>query len=224
MSWIVNKKNFLKKESVFNEFILISTPKCGGMSLEKYLENNKFKLDRPEKPNLLGHYTFLDTYLKIKNSKFHHINKYLIPYRNPYDWRKSFYKYVKSNPSGSGMPSMSYLFSNISFSNYIELLISGEYKKFGTIENLAMIPRNNYITNVISKNRQINDVKIYLYDMSEGFQKLFRNHFCIELDEKNKINTTSDVDNYNLSDDLLKKLNAFDAMDTSNNDVYIDLD
>lgn len=223
MSWIVSKNKHLNKESIFDNFVLISTPKCGGMSLEKYLEENKFQLNRPEKPNLLGHYTFLDTYFKIKNSSFNSLNKYLIPYRNPYEWRKSWYKYIKTNPNGSGMPTLYNLFNNISFSDYVELLVSGEYKKFGTIENLPFIPRNNYITNMISKNIEINDVKIYLFDMSKGFKKLFQNHFYIDIDEINKINTTSDVDDYTLSDNLLEKLNLFDTLETSNQNVYINL-
>ena len=70
------------------------------------------------------------------------------------------------------MPTLYNLFNNISFSDYVELLVSGEYKKFGTIENLPFIPRNNYITNMISKNIEINDVKIYLFDMSKGFKKI----------------------------------------------------
>ena len=34
MSWIVKKRNVFFKKNKFDEFILISTPKCGGMSLE----------------------------------------------------------------------------------------------------------------------------------------------------------------------------------------------
>ena len=46
MSWIVKKRNVFFKKNKFDEFILISTPKCGGMSLEKYLSNSGYSLSR----------------------------------------------------------------------------------------------------------------------------------------------------------------------------------
>jgi len=217
MSWIVKKKNVFFKKNKFDEFILISTPKCGGMSLEKYLSNSGYSLSRPQKPNLTGHYTFLDTYSKIESSKYKYITKYLIPYRDSYEWRKSFYKYVKSKPNESGMTTISYLFNQITFSQYVELLISGKYNNFGTIENLAFIPRNNYISNVLNENLKIDDVEIYLYNMSNGFKNLFTNHFECNLDETEIVNSTEDIETYLISDELLSKLNKFDEIKSSKN-------
>ena len=62
------------------------------------------------------------------------------------------------------MTTISYLFNQITFSQYVELLISGKYNNFGTIENL-IYTRNNYVSNVLNENIKIDNVEIYLYNM-----------------------------------------------------------
>lgn len=220
MSWIVSKDKLIRKKNGFDKFVLISTPKCGGMSLEKYLLENNFKLSRPKDLNLVGHFTFIDTYLKLQNTKYEKINNYLIPYRNSIEWRKSFYKYVKKNPSESGMPTVSSLFNKITFQDYIEMLVSNKFIRINTIENLAFIPMRNYISNFHPPFNEITNIVINLYNMSNGFSQLFKEYLDIELDESEIINSTQDSENYELNKQLLENLQEFDCIDDLNKNIY----
>ena len=58
--------------------------------IRKYLSNSGYSLSRPQKLNLTGHFTFLDTYSKIENSKYKYITKYLIPYRDSMNGESHF--------------------------------------------------------------------------------------------------------------------------------------
>tara|TARA_B100001250_G_scaffold169750_1_gene146211 strand:+ start:44185 stop:44877 length:693 start_codon:yes stop_codon:yes gene_type:complete len=216
MSWIVKKteqKDLFKKnksENIFDEFILISTPKCGGYSIEKILKENKYQLTRPEGLLMVGHYTFLDTYYRTFNSEYSDIKNFLIPIREPISWRRSFYNYVKTNPKESGCYWASQLFNTISFEEYIELLVDQGFNDFPTIDMLPFISMGSYITNVNLKTEPINDITIYLYDMTKGFYELFKNHFNIELKDEVTENISYYEEELEISKSLKEELYKFD--------------
>ena len=223
MSWIVNNKNKNVKSSnkvKFDDFILISTPKCGGYSIEEILKKNNFLLSRPTQASLTGHFTFLDTYHRISKSEFSHINNYLIPVREPVSWRRSFYNYVKHKPQESGQYFASELFNSISFEEYIEILIDKDDKQIPTIDNLPFISRGSYVTNRTLGDEIIKNVSIYIYDMTNGFSNLFNNHFDIELDNEVTNNSTSYKEDLELSKELVDRLNLFDDISKFNSEEY----
>lgn len=225
MSWIVTKKSNNRKlktenKKKFDEFILISTPKCGGYSIEEILTKNDFLLSRPQSVDLLGHFTLLDTYHRIAKSEFSHIKNYLIPVREPVSWRKSFYNYVKNKAQDSGQYYASELFKLISFQEYIEMLISEERKQIPSIDTLPFISRGSYVTNKTIDDKIIKNINIYIYDMTQGFSSLFKNHFDIDLDDEVTNNSTSYSEDLKLSDEQTERLNLFDDISEFNTEEY----
>ena len=221
MSWIVNNKNVKSSNrKKFDDFILISTPKCGGYSIEEILKENNFLLSRPAPVALTGHFTFLDTYHRISKSEFSHINNYIIPVREPVSWRRSFYNYVKYKPQESGQYFASELFNSISFEEYIEILIDKDTKQIPTIDNLPFISRGSYVTNRTLGDEIIKNVSIYIYDMTNGFSKLLNNHFDIKIDNEVTNNSTSYKEDLKLSEKLVDRLNLFDDISKFNSEDY----
>ena len=225
MSWIVTKKSSNRKVEIqnkekFDEFILISTPKCGGYSIEEILTKNDYLLSRPPTVALLGHFTFLDTYHRIAKSEFSHINNYLIPVREPVSWRRSFYNYVKNKAQDSGQYYASELSKLVSFQEYIEMLTSEERKQIPSIDTLPFISRGSYITNKTIDDKIIKNINIYIYDMTQGFSSLFKNHFDIDLDDEVTNNSTSYSEDLKLSDELISRLNLFDDISEFNTEEY----
>lgn len=223
MSWIVNNKNKNVKSSdteIFDDFILISTPKCGGYSIEEILEKNNFLLSRPTPVALTGHFTFLDTYHRISKSEFSYINNYLIPVREPVSWRRSFYNYVKHKPQESGQYFASELFNSISFEEYIEILTDKDAKQIPTIDNLPFLSRGSYVTNRTLGDEIIKNVSIYIYDMTNGFSNLLNNHFDIKIDNEVTNNSTSYKEDLKLSEELVDRLNLFDDLSKFNSEDY----
>jgi hypothetical protein len=221
MSWIVNNKNVKSSNrEKFDDFILISTPKCGGYSIEEILQKNNFLLSRPTSVALTGHFTFLDTYHRISTSEFSHINNYLIPVREPVSWRRSFYNYVKYKPQESGQYFASELFNSISFEEYIEILIDKDTKQIPTIDNLPFISRGSYVTNRTLGDEIIKNVSIYIYDMTNGFSNLLNNHFDIKIDNEVINNSTSYKEDLKLSEKLVNRLNLFDDISKFNSEDY----
>jgi hypothetical protein len=181
MSWIVKNQSKLNHPDFPDEFVLISMPKSGGYSIEKLFETNGYKLSRPKGLNLIGHYTFLDTYLRLKNSHYSYLKDYLIPIRETIKWRKSYYQYVKHQPVDSGMYYLSEIFKNFTFEDYVKKLVEGSFNKLNSINNLAVIPKSSFLTNNLYDKSFVTDVNVYVYDMTEGFSSLFRTYFGINI-------------------------------------------
>ena len=223
MSWIVKNKSKNRKNKLLNEFILISTPKCGGYTIEKLLTQNNFIISRPKGLDFVGHYSLLDTYARLHKTKYEHITNYLIPYRDSLPWRLSFYNYVKNQPFDSGMYFISNLFNSISYEEYIELLVKKSYTNLSTIENLAFLPRSAFLSNQITNGVNIKNINIYVYDMTNGFKKLFNQFFEIPLEEEVKENKSKYVESHLLSKRLHDELNKYDNIDFINFEPYISL-
>lgn len=221
MSWIVEKKNKFSSNHFHNKFILISMPKCGGYSLEKLFQQNGYNLSRPKGLNLTGHLTFVDTYLRIKDSQFSDIKNYLIPIREATSWRKSFYQYVKHQPQDSGMYFLSEIFKKITFEEYIDNLINYKFKDFKTIDNLALLPRGTYLSNQIMKDNYIENVNIYIYDMTSGYSQLFRNYFSIKIPEEIKENKSKTQEDISLDNNLSNSILKYDNIDFIKDLPYI---
>ena len=221
MSWIVNNqnKNTFKKIK-FDDFILISTPKCGSYFIEDILKKNDFLLSRPSAISLKEHITFLDVYHTISKSEYRDLRNYLIPIREPVSWRKSIYNFVKHKPQESGQYFASELFQSISFENYIEMLVDKDGIQIPTIDNLPFIPRGSYLTNRTLENKIIRNTNIYIYDMTEGLSNLFKNYFDIEINDKERNTSTSYSEDLVLSEELTERLNLFDDISKFNSEEY----
>lgn len=221
MSWIVeNKTTFSYKNQFPNRFILISTPKCGGNTLERLLTENGYSLSRPKGLDLTGHLTLADTFLRVSESKYSKITDYLIPIRDTVLWRKSFYQYVKFQPKDSGMYVLSNIFNQIQFEDYIRMLVEGYFDNLNSINNLAVMPKKAYISNKISDKFSIQDINIYIYNMTYGFTELFNNFFKINLSEEIFVNSSKTKDSSFLSNDLKQRLITFDNCDFINEKPY----
>ena len=222
MSWIVEKKSILSYKNSFpKKFILISMPKSGGFSLEKQLQLNGYNIFRPKGLNLTGHYTVADTYLRLKDSKYSNIRDYLIPIRDTLEWRKSYFQYVKHQPVDSGMYLLSELFQKMTFEDYIENLVNGEFNYLNSINNLAVIPKGYFITNKLINSVYIKDVNFYIYDMTNGFSSLFKKYFQIEINNEIKENVSKISEPSILSKHLKNRLMDFDNIEFVNKKPYI---
>lgn len=224
MSWLVKKKLKAASNTFPNEFVLISTPKSGGYTIEKIFELNGYRISRPKGLSFIGHYTFLDTYSRLKNSRYSKIKNYLIPVRETISWRLSYYQYVKHQPTDSGMRYLSDLFKNITFEEYIENLVDGKFSNLNANNNLAVIPRGSFLTNNLTKEIFIDDVNIFIYDMTNGFSKLFKNYFNINLENEFKENQSKVQESLNINDELKNRLLKFDNIDFVTKEPYRVLD
>jgi hypothetical protein len=218
MSWIVHKNKLISSKK---DFILISNPKCGGSSLERMLKENKFNLTRPNDLNLIGHFTLLDTYYKLAESRYRKIKKYLIPIRESLDLRFSWYNYIKQNPEHSGHKITSDLFKKISFKEYIELLVTHDGIKVPSIEILPFLPRSAYLENKLSTTSEEVDLQIFIYDMTNGFKDLFKIFFEIDVSEEIVENTSLRDKSMEISKELKEKLMNFDDISHLNSQKYI---
>ena len=195
-------------------------PKSGGFSLEKQLQLNGYNIFRPKGLNLTGHYT-ADTYLRLKDSKYSNIRDYLIPIRDTLEWRKSYFQYVKHQPVDSGMYLLSELFQKMTFEDYIENLVNGEFNYPNSINNLAVIPKGYFITNKLINSVYIKDVNFYIYDMTNGFSSLFKKYFQIEINNEIKENVSKISEPSILSKHLKNRLMDFDNIEFVNKKPYI---
>ena len=220
MSWVVKKKLKAVSNTFPKEFVLISTPKCGGYTIEKIFKLNGYRVLRPEGLNLTGHYTFLDTYSRLKNSKYSKIKNYLIPVRETISWRMSYYQYVKHQPNDSGMRYLSEMFNNITFEEYIENLVEGKFENLNSNNNLAVIPRGSFLTNNSNIGSAINDVNIFIYDMTNGFSELFKNYFNVNIENEFKENQSKVKENLKINDNLKNRLLKFDNLDFVTENPY----
>jgi hypothetical protein len=176
MSFIVNKKlTSLKKYNNFldDEFIFLHVPKAGGTSFQKIMEG-KFSFKRPEKLSLVGHFSLLETNLKLSENNIK-ISNYLALRREPLEWRYSIYNYWKNYPEKTGDYVINNLFNNISFSDYIKMLLGSKNKSFNI--NLVWKSYSDYINYEFGfEIPSLSNINLFIYDMSKGFE-LFEKNF-----------------------------------------------
>ena len=96
------------------------------------------------------------------------------------------------------------------------MLTSEERKQIPSIDTLPFISRGSYITNKTIDDKIIKNINIYIYDMTQGFSSLFKNHFDIDLDDEVTNNSTSYSEDLKLSDELIGRLNLFDDISEFN--------
>ena len=100
------------------------------------------------------------------------------------------------------------------------MLISEERKQIPSIDTLPFISRGSYVTNKTIDDKIIKNINIYIYDMTQGFSSLFKNHFDIDLDDEVTNNSTSYSEDLKLSDEQTGRLNLFDDISEFNTEEY----
>ena len=211
MSFIVNKKKLSKRYNNFldQEFIFIHVPKAGGSSFQKFMGEN-FKFKRPEKIGLIGHLSLLETNIKLTKHNIKTTN-YLALKRDPLDWRYSCYTYWKNYPDRIGDEAINYLFNNISFKDYIKMLLSDKNNPFNS--NLVWKPYLDYINyNFEFKLESLTKINLFIYDMTNGFERFEKDTLNLEKAQNLRVNiTNSNLNDKGLLDSsLINELREFD--------------
>lgn len=214
MSFIVNKKmnSFTKYNNFLDEeFIFLHVPKAGGTSFQKIMEG-KFLFKRPEKLSLIGHFSLLETNLKLSKNNIN-ISNYLALKRDPLDWRYSCYNYWKNSPERTGDQVINQLFNNISFKDYIKMLLSDKNSVFNS--NLAWKPYSDYISyNFGFTLPSLSNINLFIYDMTNGFERFEKD--ILNLDKTKNLRINISKRNLNekdsLDQSLLEELREFDEI------------
>jgi len=214
VSFIVNKKiTSLKKYNNFldEEFIFLHVPKAGGTSFQKIMED-RFLFKRPKELSLVGHFSLLETNLKLsrKNIK---ISNYLALKRDPLDWRYSCYNFWKNSPERTGDHVINELFNNISFIDYIKMLLSDKNNLFNS--NLAWKPYSDYISyNFEFTLSSLSNINLFIYDMTNGFERFEKDILNLDKTKNLRINISKRNSNEKelLDATLLEELREFDKI------------
>ena len=69
------------------------------------------------------------------------------------------------------------------------------------------------MTNNLTRGSVINDVNIFIYDMTNGFSELFKNYFNVNIENEFKENQSKVKENLKINDNLKNRLLKFDNID-----------